>query len=190
MNAVREFPRRHPISSQEYLRMAEAGVFDPEARLELIEGDIVEMAPIGPPHAGTVTRLTRLLVRLVEDRAIVSIQSPVIVSDRSVPQPDLAVLVARPDDYSKAHPQTADILLAIEVSDTTLAFDKGLKADVYARAGIRELWVLDVNRREVVVHRQPERDGYLRILTLSGEASVSPIALPSVSLTVDELFPK
>src|SRR5512138_3085426 len=103
MSAILEYPQKHPISAEEYLRMGQAGVFAPEARLELIEGEIIEMAPIHPPHAGRVKKLTRLFVQRAGDRAVVSVQDPLIISDRSVPQPDLALLKPRADDYTRSH---------------------------------------------------------------------------------------
>ena len=120
VSAILEYPQKHPISAEEYLRMGEAGVFAPEARLELIEGEIVEMAPVHPPHAGLVRRLSRLLFEQVGPRAQVSVQAPLVLSDRSVPQPDIARLRPRADDYMGAHPQASDVLLVVEVSDTTL----------------------------------------------------------------------
>ena len=103
------YPQKHPISAEEYLRMGEAGVFAPEARLELIEGEIVEMAPIGSPHAGAVTRLNELLVQRTVGRALVSPQNPIIISDRSVPQPDLALLKPRAAYYRQSHPKATDV---------------------------------------------------------------------------------
>jgi Uma2 family endonuclease len=136
MSAILDYPQKHPISAEEYLRMGEAGVFAPDARLELIEGEIVEMAPIGSPHAGCVNKLNRLFVLRTVDRAVVSVQHPVIISDRSVPQSDLAVLRARADDYSGSHPRVPDVLLVVEVSDSTLAFDLRIKVpSLVAEAG-------------------------------------------------------
>src|SRR6266487_355884 len=144
MSAVLEYPQRHAVSAQEYLRMGDAGVFAPDARLELIEGEIVEMAPIGSRHAGAVKALNRLFSRLVGDQAVVSVQDPVIIGDRSVPQPDLALLKPRADSYSGAHPTAADVLLMVEVADTTLPFDMDTKVPLYARSGIAEVWVVDL----------------------------------------------
>ncbi len=113
MSAVLDHPKRHAVSAQEYLRMGEAGVFAPEARLELIDGEIVEMAPIGSAHAGAVKTLNRILGRLVGGKAIVSVQDPITLGERSVPQPDLALLKPRDDMYSHAHPTAADVLLEV-----------------------------------------------------------------------------
>ncbi len=116
MSAVLEYPQRHPISAEEYLRMGEAGVFAPEARLELIEGEITEMAPFGSPHAGTVTVLNRLPTGAAGDRGVVRVQNPLRLGERSMPQPVLALLRPRADSYGQSHPTAADVLLAVSVS--------------------------------------------------------------------------
>lgn len=188
-SGILEYPQRHAVSATEYLRMGEAGVFGPEARLELIEGEIVEMTPIGSRHAGTVNTLNRLLVRLAGDRAVVSVQNPAIVSARSVPQPDLALLAPRDDSYSAAHPTAANVLLAIEVADTTLAFDIETKVPLYARAGIPEVWVVDVNEQAIRVYRDPSASGYKTSFTVAGEGSVASLVLPDVRIVVSDLFP-
>ena len=188
MSAILEYPQKHPISAEEYLRMGEAGVFAPEARLELIEGEIVEMAPIHPPHAGLVRRLSRLLSQQAGPRAQVSVQAPLVLSDRSVPQPDLALLEPRADDYMGAHPQASDVLLVIEVSDTTLAFDSKIKAALYARCGIAELWVVDVNDRAIHVFREPEEGGYRVTFTAAAGGCVDCVGLPGVEVGVGTLF--
>jgi len=190
MSAVLEYPQRHAVSAQEYLRMGDAGVFAPDARLELIEGEIVEMAPIGSRHAGAVKILNRLFSRLVGDRAIVSVQDPLIVGDRSVPQPDLALLKPRADSYSGAHPTPSDVLLVVEVADTTLTFDIGTKVPLYARHGIPEIWVVDLQERALRVFRDPSANGYRKSFTAAGEESVAAAALPEVVVALSELFPK
>jgi Uma2 family endonuclease len=190
MSAVLEYPQRHAISAEEYLRMGEAGVFAPEARLELIEGEIVEMAPIGSPHAGTVKLLNGLFARLAGALAVVSVQDPLIVGERSVPQPDLALLKPRADSYTRSHPTAADVLLVVEVADTTLGFDLGTKVPLYARAGIAEAWVVDLQERAVRVFRDPSASGYRTSFAVSGEAKVNATALPAVELAVAALFPE
>jgi len=190
MSAVLERPNRHPISAEEYLRMGEAGVFAPEARLELIEGEIVEMAPIGSPHAGMVAILTRLLVNSAGDRALVWVQNPVALGDRSVPQPDLALLRPRADSYTRSHPTAPDVLLVLEVADTTLEFDLGTKVPIYAKAGIIESWVIDLHDRTVRVFRDPSASGYRTSFTVARAQTVGASALPAVELAVGSLFPE
>jgi len=169
--------------------MGETGVFAPEARLELIEGEIVEMAPIGSAHAGAVNLLVEYFGRGAGDLAVVSVQNPLIVGDRSVPQPDIALLKRRADFYSRSHPAVADVLLVIEVADTTLHFDLGTKVPLYAHFGIAEAWVLDLQERVMRVFRDPSASGYRTSFTVSAGESVSAVALPSVVIAVLELFP-
>jgi len=189
MSAFLEYPQKHPISAEEYLRMGEAGVFAPEARLELIDGEIIEMAPIGSPHAGCVNKLTELFFQRAEGQAIVSVQHPVIISDRSVPQPDLALLRRRADYYSGSHPSASEVLLVVEVADTTLAFDLRTKVPLYARSGIPEAWVVDVNERTIHVFREPGEGGYTTTFAAPMGRSVASVALPQVVVEVSELFP-
>jgi Uma2 family endonuclease len=188
MSAVPHYPQRHPISVDEYLRMGEAGVFAPEARLELIEGEIIEMPPIGSPHAGTVALLDRLLARAAGDQAFVWVQNPLRLGERSMPQPDLALLKPRPDSYRRSHPTAADVLLAIEVSDTTARFDMETKLPLYARHGIRELWIVDLNEQAIRVYREPGAGGYATSLVVMGDQTVASSALPQVRLAACETF--
>ena len=189
MSAQIDLPKRHLVTVQEYLRMAEAGVFDPDARLELIEGEICEMAPIGPPHAGAVNTLTRLLVLRSGDHAVVSVQNAIIANELSVPQPDFALLRPRRDAYSTALPVCADILLLVEVADTTLRTDLRVKIPLYARAGIREVWVVDVNEKAVHVFRGPAAGGYRETFIAGNDDELVPVELPVVRLRVAEIFP-
>lgn len=188
VSANLRYPQKHSISAEEYLRMGEAGVFDPEARLELIDGEIIEMAPIGSPHAGLVNRLTAIFVQRAAGRGVVSVQNPVIISDRSVPQPDLALLKPRADYYSASHPTVSDVLLVVEVADSTLTFDLGTKVPLYARCGIAEAWVADVNERVIHVFRGPGAAGYRTTFTAPSGHSVSCVALPEILIEVRELF--
>ena len=189
MSAVFEFPQRHRVDVTEYLRMAEADVFGPTARLELIEGEIIEMAPIGSPHAGVVNSLNRLFNRLAGSHALVSVQNPLIVGKRSVPLPDIMLLKPRPDYYAAAHPTADDVLLLVEVAGSSLAFDTGTKIPLYARAGIREAWVVDVEERVVRVFRDPSLKGYRTSSTLAGRQKIVALAVPKVSISALELFP-
>ena len=189
MSAILEYPQKHPISAEEYLRMGEAGVFAPEARLELIEGEIVEVAPIHPPHAACVTRLTELFVRRAGGRAIVPVQSPLVISGHSVPQPDVALLQPRVDYYARSHPTASDVLLVVEVSDTTLRFDLETKVPLYARCGLAEAWVVDVNARIIHVFREPSEEGYRTSLAAQIGQGVACVAVPEAAVEVAELFP-
>lgn len=189
MSALPTYPQRHSISKDEYLRMADAGVFTADVRLELMEGEIIEMAPIGSAHAAVVNSLAALLNSLCGDAAIVSVQNPVVVGERSVPQPDLALLRARSDRYFHGHPIAMDVLLAIEVADTTLRFDLERKAVLYAATGIAETWVIDLEKRIVHVLREPTALGYANISVASQSDTVRVGALPHVSVVLGSLLP-
>lgn len=169
--------------------MGEAGVFGPEARLELIEGDILEMAPIGTPHASIVAALGRILGRAVADHAIVWVQNPIVLGSTSMPQPDLALLRPRPDTYYDSHPAPADTLLVVEVSDSTLAFDLRKKVPLYARAGVPEVWVVDIAERAVRVHRDCAYSGYRTSFTAAIGDEVASLGLPEARVAVSDLFP-
>ena len=169
--------------------MNEAGVFAPEARLELIEGEIIEMALIKPPHAGRVIQLTSLLQRAAGERALVSAQGPLLVSSRSVPQPDLALLAPRADYYTESLPTAADVFLVVEVAHSSLAFDLGTKVPLYARAGVREVWVVDIGERAIHVFRQPAEGAYRTAFVARASERVACEALPEAALQVSELFP-
>lgn len=153
-------PAPYRFTVDEYERMGATGVFDPDDRLELIDGEIVIMAPIGSRHAGCVDRLNHLLFVQVGDRVVVRVQNPIRLGPRSEPQPDLALLRPRDDFYAAAHPGPADVLLVVEVADATLNYDLGAKAALYARSGIATLWVIDLAGRGVNVLSEPTAGGF------------------------------
>jgi len=187
MNAIHDQPRRHSITVTEYFRMGEAHVFAHDARLELMDGEIVEMAPIGSAHAAVVDTLASVL-REVAPRALVRVQNPLVLGERSAPQPDVTLLRPRADRYYTSHPVAADALLVVEVADTTLEYDLRVKRRLYASAGVAELWIVDVNRRELHAFRKPDLEYSIhRILTASDYAQVA--ALGDVGFSVSALFP-
>lgn len=168
--------------------MAESGVLSDKDRVELIEGVVVDMAPIGSPHAAVLSRLDRLFAGAVGMRAIVRVQLPVHLSAISEPQPDLAIVVYREDFYERAHPGPTEVLLVVEVGDTSIRFDLDKKARLYARAGITEYWVVDLTRDEIVIHRGPGRAGYASARAMSGSARLSPLTFPQQSWSVAEIL--
>ena len=178
---------RRVITVQDYYRMAEAGILSERDRVELIEGQIVEMSPIGSEHAGKVNRLARLLFRTVDARAVVTSQNPLRLSNVSEPEPDFLLLRPRADDYASGHPNAGDVLLLIEVSDSSLRYDSDVKAALYARHGVTEFWILDVQARSVTVHRDPSSGAYASVATVR-EGVLPVAALPGVSLAVAEIF--
>ena len=168
--------------------MGAAGVFGPDERLELIDGEIVTMAPIGSRHAACVDRLTRLLTTLAGDRAVVRVQGPVRLGPRSEPQPDLALLQTRDDFYAAAHPGPADVLLVVEVADTTLDFDLGLKASLYAGAGLLALWVVDLDGRGVQVLYDPTDGGYRATTLATADSTVTVEAMGGAAVAVADVL--
>ncbi len=169
--------------------MVDTGLLTEDARVELIDGEIIEMPPIGSPHAGKVKRLNRLLSSVVGDKAIVSAQDPVVMGEHDEPQPDLAVLRWRDDFYEDAHPGPGDVLLIIEVSDTTVRFDRGVKVLLYARHGIPETWLVNLQQQCLEVYRDL-RDGRYQRVEKYQSGSVSPECLSDIKVTLQDLFPK
>jgi Uma2 family endonuclease len=184
MNAVMQddWISRHRITVDEYYRMAEVGLLAPEARVELIEGVIIDMAPIGSRHGGTVVRLNRLLSRAVGDRAVVLVQHPVRLNNLSEPQPDLAVVKPRADDYTGAHPTGADTLLIVEVSETSFRYDRQIKVPLYAEHKIPEVWIVDLKSGQIHFFRVPAPGGYEDVSATGGPGV---IALAALSVEVD-----
>ncbi|MCA1629883.1 MAG: Uma2 family endonuclease [Acidobacteria bacterium] len=176
------------ISAVEYERMGEAGIFPPDARLELIEGDIFEMSPIGSPHAACVDTLTLLFTELAQRRFIVRVQNPIRLDDFSEPQPDLTLLRWREDFYRGAHPTPADVLLVVEVADTTVVTDRTIKVPLYARAGVAEVWVVNIPEERVEIYTGPAGEAYQTAAESGrGERAQSP-TVEGLSVSVDELF--
>ncbi len=171
---------------EEYFRMGEAGIFTEDDRVELIDGEIVEMTAIGTRHAECVNRLTKRLVTLAGDDAVVSVQNPVRIGGFSVPQPDLAVL--RPRSYAAAHPNPADVLLIVEVSDTSLDYDTAVKLPLYARSGVTEVWVVDLEGQTIAVCRAPSAESYQEIRQCGASQRLTIEALPRVSIATDEIL--
>ncbi len=179
---------RRPLTVAEYHIMGEAGILHEDDRVELIEGELVAMSPIGSDHSGTVNTLNRLLVMAVGDRGVVAVQNPVVLDDRSEPQPDFSVLKPRSDDYRRATPRAEDVVLIVEVASSSLNYDRAVKRPLYARRGIPELWIVNVAGQEVEVCRNPVGDQY-EIVTRAGVGDVlEPSLLPGVSISVAALL--
>ena len=186
--ATADTPRRHRLTVSDYYRMAEVGILAPDARVELIEGEIFDMAPPGSPHASTVHRLNRILVRAAGDFAMVLVQNPVRLSEYSEPQPDLALLKERKDFYSQQHPGPQDVFLVIEIADTSLRFDRDVKASLYAAHGIPEMWLVDLRGRRLVRHRDPQQGAYTKIDEPDLGVPLEISALSGVAVDLQLLF--
>lgn len=182
-------PARHKLDIDEYHRMAEAGIFGENHRIELIDGDLIDMAPIGQGHAAIVNGLNEALVIACAGRAIVSPQNPVRVNRSSEPQPDLAVLRRRADFYATGEPPgPADVLLLVEVADSSLRFDRTVKLPLYARFGIAEFWIVDLKRRVVEVHRAPAGNGYGDAVTYRPGDHLALVLAPDIVVKLDLVF--
>ncbi|MDX1657163.1 MAG: Uma2 family endonuclease [Candidatus Competibacteraceae bacterium] len=180
---------RHRWTVEDYHRMAQAGLLGPDCRVELIDGEVVEMAPIGSRHGGKVNRLLHLLSRLMGDTAVVSAQNPVILGSHDELQPDIALLRWRKDFYETAHPTVADVLLLVEVSDSTLGYDRGVKLSRYALHGVPQVWIVNLRDRCLEVYRNPGPEGYREAgVHRRGRIDLPGVAGPSMALA--ELFPE
>ena len=179
-------PRRL-LTVDEYHRMGEAGILTEDDRVELIEGELVEMAPIGSEHVAATNSLTRLLVLAVGDRGIVSVGNPVRLNRHSEPQPDFAVLRPR-DDYRTTLPRPEDTMLAVEVANTSLEYDRKVKLALYARSGIPEVWIVNLAAEEVEVYRSPVADGYTSVARAGRSDALTITAIPGVLIPVAGIF--
>ncbi|HEY4445470.1 MAG TPA: Uma2 family endonuclease [Steroidobacteraceae bacterium] len=186
--SVVSVPERMRISADRYEKMVATGVLTKYDRIELIDGDMINMAPIGLNHAAVIARLNRLFVLSAGDSAIVSPGGSVKLSDYSVPQPNLMLLQPRADYYATRIPMAPDVMLLVEISESSLAFDQGAKRALYARHGVAEYWVVDIPGKRVHVYREPMMNGYGEAFERTLTATVSPRALPAIQVTVGTLF--
>jgi len=179
---------RGPFTVDDYHRMVDVGLLDEDSRVELLDGLIVLMNPIGTPHQGCVNRLADLFFRAAAGRVTVSVQGPVRLDRRSEPQPDLAILPYRKDGYAERHPGPGDALLLIEVMDSSGSRDRRLKVPLCARAGIRELWLVDLQEGRIEVCREPGPEGYASIRRVSRGEQLTPHLLEDVTLSADDIL--
>ena len=168
--------------------MAEVGILKPTDRVELIRGEIVQMSPPGRRHVAFVDNLTQLLVMRLAGRAIVSVQNPVVLADDTEPQPDLALRRRRAVPYKDREAFAEDVLLLIEVADTSLRYDRSTKLRLYADAGIPESWLVDCAAESIEIHRGPGAEGYREVTRVAGDGAVAVQAFPDVVLAGREIF--
>ena len=179
---------RRRFTTDEYHRMADAGILSPDDRVELLDGKIVRMSPIGSRHAACVDRLTDVFTRRFRRRAIVRVQNPIDLGRHSEPQPDVTLLARRADYYAARHPQPPDILLVVEVVDSSRGYDRELKLPLYARFGIREVWLVDLRSDELETYRRPALRGYRDHARVMRGHRLAPVACPRTLLRVDDLL--
>ncbi|MCL1470752.1 Uma2 family endonuclease [Argonema antarcticum] len=176
------------FTAKEYHFMAEAGILNADERVELLAGQIIKMLAKGTAHSAATTRTEKLLESRLENQALVRVQEPVQLDDYSEPEPDIALVIPDRMYYEDHHPTPSEVYLIIEVADTTLSRDLEFKAGIYARSGIADYWVLDVNNRQLHIFREPSQNGYQSELILSDSGSVSLLAFPNVIITVGEML--
>lgn len=180
--------QRHRITADEYQLLGRVGVLAPDARVELIDGEVIDMAPIGSRHFSVVTRLYRLLLLAVADRAVVASQSSMRLASHSEPQPDLGLYLPRDDFYAQALPTPAQTVLLIEVADSSARYDREIKLPLYARHGINELWIVDLDAQVLRMYRHPAGEDY-RVCTETATPGIVGIhALPGVQVDLSALL--
>ncbi|OAI12345.1 hypothetical protein A1507_02325 [Methylomonas koyamae] len=185
---VAVFPQKHLTDIAEWHRMGEAGIFPPDSHMELIEGEILHMAPIGFNPAGHVARLIHALASLINGQAIINAQNPVQLGDLSEPEPDFVLLHPEPDFYTTRHPNAADVLLLVEVSDTTLRFDRSQKLRLYATHHIPEYWIVNLIDNCLEIYRQPENGDYREQITLGKTDHIHLVSLPDIQVRVEDIL--
>jgi Uma2 family endonuclease len=174
---------------KEYHKLGEMGFFQPEERVELVSGNIIRMSAKGTAHTSATRRTATLLRDLLENLAAVYTQDPIALDDNSEPEPDIAVVRIDPFDYATHHPTPSEVYLIIEVADSSLVYDRQIKANIYARSGIVDYWVLNVNERQLHVFREPAEDGYQSEVILEENDSISPLQFPAFNIAIGEMLP-
>ena len=180
--------RRYLFTVEEFARMGAAGIFAEDDRVELVGGEIREMTPIGPPHAGVVNRLNELIVLRLAGRANVAVQNPIRLDRHSEPQPDVVVARRRRSAYADRHPVAADVLLVIEVADSSLHYDRAEKVPRYGKAGIPETWLVDLAARTVTVYTGPGAAGYASEQVLERDDTIAATAVAGLRLSVADII--
>ncbi|GAB4117056.1 MAG: Uma2 family endonuclease [Roseiflexaceae bacterium] len=179
---------RHQFHVLAYRRMRELGIFSEDDRIELLDGEIYRMSLLGPLHIALVNRLTKLLIQMVGDSAVVSVQNAIQLDDYSGSQPDIVVLRPRSDDYEYQLAQPSDVLLLIEIADSSLEYDRTQKLPRYAAAGIAEVWIIDANRQVIEQFQQPLQDQYTQVYRCIKGQSIQSVGLPIIQIASDRLF--
>ncbi len=180
-------PTRRRFTVEEYCAMAEAGILAEDERIELLDGEIILMPPLNPPHESGTDQLNDQLLYPLHGRALVRVQGSILLDDDSLPQPDIAVLRLR-DNYQRERAAAADVLLLIEVSDSTLRYDREVKLPRYAAAGIPEVWIVNLRTRQVEAYNDPRDGVYQGRRVVGADGSISPRAFPDVTLAVADFL--
>jgi Uma2 family endonuclease len=174
---------------KEYHKLGEMGFFHPEERVELLSGNIIKMSAKGTAHTSATRRTASVLRDLLGNQAAIYTQDPIALDDNSEPEPDIAVVRIDPFDYATHHPTPSEVYLIIEVADSSLTFDREIKAKIYARSGIADYWVVNVGDRQLQVFREPSENGYQSEVILAETASISPIEFPAFNIAIQAMLP-
>ena len=180
--------RTRRFTADEYQRMGQVGILSEDDRVELIDGEILAMSPIGTRHSAIVDRAARVFMTRAGERAIVRVQGVTRLDLYTEPQPDVLLLKPRDDFYASAHPGPLDILLIVEVADSSLAYDRDVKAHIYARSGVPEYWLIDVNDNVLLRHTSPEDGAYCEVERLDAQGRILPRLLPGCEISVVDLI--
>ena len=189
-DTLADAPKKRLFTRKEYHAMGKAGIFAPNERMELLEGEIIVMSPVGNRHAFCVDSLNYEFAALnISRRAIVRVQNPAATSPTSEPEPDLMLMAYKDDRYLSGHPNPQDILLLVEVADSSLGYDTNVKLRHYAQSGVSETWIADLRNDQIVSHTEPSPEGYLvsRIYRLGD--TISPTAFPDLKIAVGDIIP-
>ncbi|OIQ12533.1 Uma2 family endonuclease [Neomoorella thermoacetica] len=187
MAAVEVARRRFTVD--EYYQMAQAGILGEDDRVELIEGEIIEMVPIGTRHAACIRRLLHIFSTKIGDNALVDTQNPLRLGQNSEPQPDLMLLKPRDDYYATFHPRPEDVLLLVEVADTSVAFDREVKVNLYARGGVNEVWLVNLQAQQVTAYHLPSPSGYREVKEYGRGDHIAPLVFPGLNIPVQDILP-
>jgi Uma2 family endonuclease len=179
---------RRQFTVDDFHRMAERGIFAPDERVELIDGEIVEMSPIGRRHAACVSRLVTLFIKLLSDTVVVFPQNSLRLNRNSEPVPDMVVLKPRADFYAGVQPSLEDVLLVVEVADSTLSYDRRVKVPLYARAGIQEVWLVNLVNGVIEVYARPEGGRYTEIRKAERGETLTPLLIPALTLAAADIL--
>lgn len=179
---------RKLFTVSDYHAMADAGILGEDERVELVEGEICEMTPVGSAHASQVKRLAEIFIARLGRKVTVGIQDPILLSKFSEPQPDLALLRRREDFYATSHPTAADVLLVIEVADSSQDYDRRVKGPLYSEHGIAEYWLFDLGTPAIEAYGRPSPEGYREMRRYLCGDTIFPLAFPDLLLSVDELL--
>jgi Uma2 family endonuclease len=179
-------PKRFRVD--EFRKMTEAGILPEESGWEIIDGYLIDKVTIGSRHASTVKKLNRILSKLLGERAIVSVQDPIHIDDYNEPEPDVALLKPRQDFYAERHPSAEDVFLLIEVSDSTISFDRDIKVRLYAEGGVREVWLVNLIEDTIEQYSSPENGRYGTMTTIKRGSTINSISTEGLSLDVSEIL--